>query len=254
LRFPFKIGLKLHSTNTDLISEAVTLWRDDIFQYIELYIVPGTYSSTHEKWSACNIPFILHAAHSYDGINLALRKQWEQNRYLLREVQQFADNLNVQMIIIHGGMNGSIEETIHQIKRLGETRLLLENKPRVAINGERCVGWSPEEFFKAAESQVLKGFVLDFGHAQCAAFSMGRKAMDVVQEFLAFSPNIYHVSDGVSKNEKDTHRNFGMGDRKLTEFIEVIPESAYVTVETPRGPFKGLKDFVVDIKYLEALF
>lgn len=249
----FQLGLKLHSTNIDLIPEAIGLWERNVFQYIELYVIPGSYDATHEKWKDCRIPFVLHAAHSYDGINLASRIQWQENRDRFCEVHHFADLLNVHDIIIHGGMNGSIEELIEQARQLGDSRLLLENKPQIAIRGEICVGSSPEEVRTALEAGVLNGFVLDFGHAECAAVSMKIDPLEMVKEFIVLRPKFYHLSDGLSQSERDTHLNFGRGDRQLADFVRLIHPGAHVTIETPRDS-NGLKDFLSDCDYLKSLF
>ena len=90
MHLPFQLGLKLHSTNTDLISDAIALWKEDIFQYIELYIIPNSYVSTIEMWKNCQIPFIIHAPHSFHGINLAIASQRVQNCKLFEETQKFA--------------------------------------------------------------------------------------------------------------------------------------------------------------------
>ena len=52
----------------------------------------------------------------------------------------------VVRIIVHGGHTGNIEETIRQVAQLNDSRIILENKPKVGINDEACVGWSPDEF------------------------------------------------------------------------------------------------------------
>jgi len=253
MRFPFNIGLKLHTINTELISEAIRLWQDGIYQYIELYVVPGSYNKTREEWKSCKIPYILHAAHSYDGINFASRALKDQNHINFSEVQQFADILDSNTIIIHAGMNGSIEETLYQVKILNDSRLVLENKPKVAIRGEPCVGWSPIEFKKIATSGLFKGFVLDFGHAECAARSIGIDSLEYAQKFIDLKPEIYHISDGESESEKDTHRNFGKGDRNLSKFIKLIPPGVCLTIETPRDEKTGLNDFIDDLYYLKDI-
>jgi hypothetical protein len=46
----FKIGLKLWSINSDLVPETVQLYKKGYFDYIELYVVPGTYSLSIDKW------------------------------------------------------------------------------------------------------------------------------------------------------------------------------------------------------------
>ena len=253
MNFPFHIGLKLHSTDTELISNAIALWEEDIFQYIELYIIPGSYVSTIELWGNCHIPFIIHAPHSFHGINLAVSSQWMQNCKLFMETQRFADKLNGERIIVHGGHTGSIEETIHQAEQLKDSRIILENKPKVGINNEVCVGWSPDEFQLAQASGVFAGFVLDFGHAACAALSVGKKTMELVEELLAFEPEVFHLSDGDQYSEKDTHYNLGKGNLELAEFLCIIPQDTYLTLETPCDYSQGLRNFVQDIYFLKEI-
>ena len=78
--------------------------------------------------------------------------------------------------------------------------------------------------------------------------------LDMVKEFVALRPKLYHLSDGVSKSKRDTHLNFGIGDRKLVGFVRLIQPGACVTIETPRDSDSGLKDFLSDCDYLHTLF
>ena len=253
MRFPFNIGLKLHSINTDLIPAVVSLLDKDYFQYIELYIIPGSYPGTHEKWQSCRVPFVIHAPHSFHNMNLAVRSLQEGNIHRFEEAQNFANKLNADGIIVHGGHRGSIKETILQAKLLDDPRILLENMPKVGINEEACVGWSPEDFELAFASDVFKGFVLDFGHANCAALSIQRETMNLILDFLTFNPEVFHLSDGDAFSEKDTHFNLGKGNLPLEKFVEVIPRNGRVTLEVPRSPLSGLKDFAKDVCFLERL-
>jgi len=79
-------------------------------------------------------------------MNLAVRSLQDGNTKRLLEAQEFADELNADGIILHGGHSGSMEETIRQAALIADSRILIENMPKVGINDEDCVGWSPEEF------------------------------------------------------------------------------------------------------------
>ena len=106
-----KIGLKLWSCNTDFYyDEAIRLYKEDIYDYIELYVVPGTLN-TLEKWKKLKIPFIIHNAHFAQGFNLAKSEKEESNRKIYDQTKQFADELNAKYIIFHGGIEGNIKET-----------------------------------------------------------------------------------------------------------------------------------------------
>ena len=248
------LGLKLFSTDVALLPEVAKLSKENVFHYIELYIIPGTFEKTAKIWQSYQIPYVIHAPHSLHGMNLSLDSQWGENRVLFKEVQRFADLLMAEIIIVHGGHSGTLHETIRQITLLKEDRICLENKPKIGLDNENCIGWSPGEFKRVADAGVLNsGIALDFGHAICAAFSLGRDYMELVNEFLLFKPRVFHLSDGNIASEKDCHLNIGQGNFKIADLISVVPENAYVTLETPRNNLNGINDFIKDISCIQSL-
>jgi len=250
---PFLIGLKLHSTNIALISDAIKLKKEGFFYYIELYIIPGTYEETIDSWKDIDVPYIIHAPHSFHGVNFAQADKWEINLRHFNETQMFADELCADIIIVHGGNNGYFTETIRQIELLNERRIALENKPKIGICNEKCVGWSPQEFHEAMMFEVISGTVLDFVHASYAANSAKIDRMKIIKDFMVFHPKVFHLSDGNAILEKDVHLNLGKGSMDLGGFLSVIPNGGLVTIETPRNELKGLEDFVNDIQFLHNL-
>ena len=199
-----------------------------------------------------DVPYVIHAPHSFHGVNLARRELRETNAIHIREARDFADALNADLIIVHGGNNGTIDETMEQIRGIGDSRLILENKPKIGLFDEICVGWSPDEFRKHVSGDV-SGVALDFGHAACAARSLQRDVMQIVREFMSFRPRIFHISDSDGLSEQDQHRNLGEGSLDLVPFLEILPGDALLTIETPRRASRGLADFVDDVKYLRNL-
>ena len=76
--------------------------------------------------------------------------------------------------------------------------------------------------------------------------------MELVTEFLAFEAEVFHLSDGDQYSEKDTHYNIGKGNLELKEFLCVIPQDAYLTLEIPCDYSSGLGgDFVQDTHLLK---
>ena len=170
-----KRGLKLWSINTDFyLKEAVKLYENGIFDYIELYVVPESLE-TLSAWKKLNIPFIIHNSHFAQGFNLAKSEKAQRNREIYEQTKHFADELNAKYIIFHGGIDGNIEETAKQLASFKEQRALIENKPYVALpnrmGGEFCRGYSVDEI-KTVMEVANCGFCFDFGHAICAANSM----------------------------------------------------------------------------------
>jgi sugar phosphate isomerase/epimerase len=246
----FQIGLKLYSINVDQIEEAEKLFERGFFDYIELYAIPGSYKKYAPLWKRLAVPFVVHAAHFMHGINFAHADWRRQNRKNFSDAQLFADNLKSDVIIIHAGNGGPIEEAISQIRALHDDRIAIENKPKLGLNGNVCVGWSPQEFKKFRNAGLLNRMVLDFVHAVCAAISEKKEPLEWIEQFLTFNPDLFHIVDGDGISETDHHLNLGKGNLPLGRFLEKIPLNGRVTLETPRDPGKGLKDFLEDVRFL----
>ncbi len=80
------IGLKLFSTDIALLLEAAKLSKENVFHYIELYILPGTFEETAKIWQSYQIPYIVHAPHSVHGMNLSIASQWGKIEHFLRKL------------------------------------------------------------------------------------------------------------------------------------------------------------------------
>ena len=243
----YKLGLKLWSINTDYYyEEAQRLFSKGVFDYIELYVVPNTLA-TLSKWKELQIPFIIHAPHFAHGFNLAKKEKEESNLAIYREVKQFADELNAQYIIFHGGLDGNIEETARQLTSLNEPRALIENKPYVALktcmDGEFCRGYNLEEIQHVIDTAKC-GFCLDFGHAICAANSLKKEVYNYCREFLQFKPNMYHLTDlNDITSPYDSHLHLGEGQLNFASIFDMIPDGSYVTFETIKDSKENLNDF-----------
>lgn len=248
-----KIGLKLWSINIDLIDQALKLFNKERFHYIELYVVPGSFDVI-SKWKSIEIPYIIHAPHSFHGFNLAQKEKRQGNERKFIETKKFADELGSSFIITHGGNNGLFDETLRQLGQLNDSRILLENKPKIGLAGEECVGYLPEDFQKASEMVNTGGMALDFVHAVCAANSTGKDPVVFIDSFLEMKPKLFHLSDADINSTKDSHLNLGRGSLPLGELIKKIPKGSCLTLETPRDAANGLKDFVDDVGYLRELF
>ena len=84
----YKIGLKLWSTNTDCYyNEAIRLYNDGVFDYIELYVVPDTLD-TLQKWKKLRTlapcgrgqgEGLRKAAHFYSRQSLEYSKELRKN-------------------------------------------------------------------------------------------------------------------------------------------------------------------------------
>ena len=247
-----KIGLKLYSTDTSLVPEAVRAFESGMFSYIELYAVPGSYFDCHTAFLSRDIPFTVHGPHFGHGVNLADRALRESNLKGLEDARRFADFLNAPWIIVHGGFGGCVDEVIEQGKVLNDGRLVIENIPAVGTQGQECVGVSPEDISRIKLSPGFQGFILDVGHAVYAANHLKRPWRDFLREFVELAPLGCHLADGLMSSVSDVHKSLGEGDFPLAGMVAMLPQGARITLETPRSP-EGLESFVRDRNYLMGL-
>ena len=282
----YKRGLKLWSINTDCYyDEAIRLYAEGVYDYIELYIVPDTLH-TLPKWkelrtlAPCGrgqgegkisgIPFIIHNAHFAQGFNLAKKEKEEKNRDVYEQTKQFADELDAKYIIFHGGIDGDIRETAVQLALFNEPRALIENKPFVALpnrmGGEFCRGYNVDEI-KLILDTAGCGFCLDFGHAICAANSIYDKTphpnplpqgareqfvYEYCEQFLQLNPNMFHLTDlDDITSPYDSHLHLGTGQLDFNKILPMIPDGSHVTFETNKNSKENLDDFKEDMKWLK---
>ncbi len=250
---PLKIGLKLWSTNENYIDKALSLYEEGLYNYIEIYVVPESFDTHGSLWKDIKIPFVIHAPHFGSGMNFSIKEAYENNKRLTIETFKFADLLNAEKVIFHPGVNGSLIETINQIKKLYDRRMVIENKPYLG-NGENLysLGSTPEEIKRIIEETKVS-FCFDFGHAVCSANAHKKDVFSFIQSFLSLNPVIYHLTDGDLNGLYDKHLHYGEGSFPLSEFIKLIPDNSLVTNEAIKNFNDSLKDFKKDIDYLKTL-
>jgi len=241
-----KYGLKLWSHNESDISQAESLHEKGFFNYIELYVVPGTFKKCIDSWRQVKIPYIIHCTHCMHGFNLALKGKSRDNLNIFSEVKAFCDELKSKYIILHPGIKGSLQNTVEQLKCLRDKRLLVENMPYLSMFGDRCMG-SLYEDVESIISTCNVGFCLDIPHAINAAFHEKKDYFDYTKKMLDLNPEVIHISDGRVGDRHDEHLHIGKGDFDFRLVKEIVDASKakYLTLETPKGK-KWASDFIAD--------
>jgi len=248
-----QFGLKLWSSNNQYIKEASALYKEDFFQYIELYIVPGTYDKYIESWRGLSAPFVIHAPHFAHGLNLADRKSRDENFTLAGEAIKFADKLKAQNIIFHPGINGEIEETVSQLKVINDKRIIVENKPYFALSGGLiCNGSTPSEI-KLITEKAKVGFCFDVGHAVYSANAHKIDPADYIREFNGLNPAMYHLTDGDYDGVYDRHDHFGEGSFPVKDILRILNLNAKITIETKKDNTDNLADFIGDLTKIKKM-
>ncbi len=246
----YKFGLKLWSVNENYIKEAVRLYEEGVYHYIELYVKPNSYEKYIDLWKKLPISYVIHAPHSRDGMNLAKKEKEAANRFLIEEAQKFADTLSADKMIVHPGIEGDIKETARQLKNINDKRILIENKPYYALDANLvCNGTTPDEI-KYIMDEARVGFCLDIGHAICSANAQKQKAEIFLNEFLLLQPAIFHLTDGDRQGVLDNHGHIGQSNYNFPALLSFLPAGAMITVETDKDSPEDLNDYEQDIKKL----
>ncbi len=249
-----KIGLKLWSINTDVINETIKLYEQNYFDYIELYVVPDSYN-TITLWKKLSIPFIIHFPHALHKINLADKFKRKQNLFVYKNIKNFADILKVSNIIIHGGIEGNIDELIYQIKIFNDERIIIENKPLIVffqkgLIKKYCRGATVEEINYVLQNTSC-GFCLDISHAICSANSQHIDPYYYISQFNALKPVMYHISDMDNINSLfDSHSHLGNGEIDFDKVFNYINNSAMITIETAQLTKTNQDGFINDVRFI----
>ena len=243
-----KFGLKLWSINTDLIDQAIHLIDEKVFDYIELMVMPDS----EIKPFMIDVPYIIHIPHEKFGVDIGDPAVKEYSLRMINESIDWADRLNAKHLILHAG-HGSMQHATDLLRGLSDSRLLIENMPKVGLGGEAMIGYSPAQI-KELIGDIDMGLCLDFGHAVKAAVSLGLDYKEYVQGFMGFEPKVFHVSDGMLSGERDEHLGIGEGEYDFEYLLRFVSESTnLMTVETPRMDQYSLQEDVQNVEFLKRL-
>ena len=249
--FMYKLGLKLWSTNKNYVKEAKRLYEEGLYSYIELFAVPDSFKDYINLWEELDVPYVIHAAHSAVGLNLAKKEFFKQNMRLAGQARLFADELKADIIIFHPGLEGKIEETANQLNKIKDQRIIVENKPYYGLyDNLTCNGNSPEEI-KFVLDNVKVGFCLDIGHTIYSANAQNKDWFLYLKEFLSLNPKIFHISDGDKDGVYDQHKNLGKGSFDFEKIFSLTPKNSLISIETKKNFENSLKDFEEDVCFIK---
>lgn len=252
------LGLKLWSVNEHYAPIAEKLYKEGVYDYIELSAIPGSLPETGSVWKNLNVPYIIHAPHFIQGLNFSDPEKEKSNTDMAAEAFRFADLLKAEYVIFHPGIKGKFNETARQMKKLRDGRVLVENKPyHVAkqaaglTDKDICVGWSPEQI-EYILNETGAGFCLDIGHCFCAANGAGRDKYAMLETFLALYPRMFHISDGEADSPIDKHYPIGKGNYNFKKIFSMLPERKTITLETEKTSKTDLNTFKDDVSAIKA--
>lgn len=240
----FKIGLKLWSNNILYLPDGLKLYKEGLFDYIELYIAPGSFNKLINSYKALPIPYILHCPHESHGFSLAEKSKEQYNLKVFEEVKKYADILKAKSIIVHSGSNGTIKETERQLRILNDSRIIIENTVHIG---------STIEEIKLLLNKNNIGFCLDFNHAVCTANKLKIDPLIYLKEFNKLNPAVYHLTGGNFKSTVDVHNHFSESNYPWEKVIYLLKTGSRITIETDRDRPGSLSDFKEDTRFLKSI-
>lgn len=149
MRMPvhWRIGLKLYSTDFDIIADARKL-QNGFFDFVELYVVPDSYETTINAWKDFDIPFIIHMPHSLHGVNLAQAENGKPTSFILRKRKNFLMSLVQELLLFMEAITGIL------MRQYASWRYLKTDGLRLKTN----LKWGSEEMY--VRDGLLKNFVM----------------------------------------------------------------------------------------------
>ena len=96
-----QFGLKLGSKETNYTKDILSFYDSGYFQYMELFAVPESFNDTIEYWKQFSIPIIIHAPHSFAGMNISLLVERKKtvSYYMKHFISPIPSNLNTLFFI-----------------------------------------------------------------------------------------------------------------------------------------------------------
>ncbi len=252
-----KLGFKMYSDEIGKYdNEVFDFFNHDLFSYIELFMNPNTMENL-EAWkkfkAKINVPFTLHAPHSIFNVNLADEKQFEFNKDIFNnQVDKYAEELDVQYVVVHPGKLGNIEETVRQLNIINPKRMSIENKPIISRKTMQRTyrGAIPEEI-KYVRTNHPCGFCLDISHCMSTANELGKNPYEFLKEFQELNPTSYHISGNKLDSLIDLHIHFSKCDWDLHKVFKIIDTSKNITVETRKDKEACFREYEEDLKTLK---
>lgn len=258
-RFGLKLWSKDFISNRDFVTDAEKALKGGQFDYLELFALPETFAETKDlvKSGFDGIKTVIHAPHGIQHLDIGNPEELENNRKRLKDSQLFADMLGADIIILHPGLRRGekyLDESIRQFKLLNDARLTVENLPGYCSQTKTELhGIEPKEIKRLINETHAK-FCLDFSHAICGANTYKRDIYEVLTEFCALTPAMYHLCDGDTESTNDSHLHFGEGSYDLKRLVcEFTDENALITMETGHGLPTNVEPWIEDIAYIHRL-
>ena len=232
------------------MKDAERLVDEGIFDYVELLIDPKNPGIT--PFCQFDVEYVVHTPHENYGVDIGHPEQRDFTLKMIDYSLRCAEDLDAKTVILHAGTD-SMENAKKILSDLDDLRIVIENMPKVGINGEACLGYNSESMTSLTNGRFK--ICLDFGHAVKASIALKNDYRAVISDFMEMEPRLFHLSDGDLKSVKDNHLNLDEGAFDLKYFKSCVRKSRFkeITLETPRQNPKSLEEDLRNIEILSKI-
>ena len=231
-----KIGVKFGDyEGFELVEEIL-----DKVDFLEVYTHSDIDYSFVKK---LGLPIVLHSEHYATAqTNLSNFSRINKNKRCLENSLYWADELKAKTVIVHPGLiedeNCSLNQTIKFLGNYEDDRIAIESMPDQKFFG----GYFSS--MKDLLNKTNKKFCLDLSHSSQMAFKTCKDILSYLSLFLTLKPAHFHISDTRLDSLLDEHLSLGEGNLPLGKIREILPENAWVTLETPKCNLKKDIEFL----------
>jgi deoxyribonuclease-4 len=243
-----KYGLKLWSSNTDLLSDAVTAYSKDAFDFIELYCNPDVPLDWPSLQKIKGIPATVHAPAHTMPFHMFVIGTEEMG--IWKDVVALADFFGSQHIILHPGRDHTVETFQSMLDKIDDHRIMIENMAGLDTMDQPMFG---QRMSDLVELRKIKEICFDFEKAVKAARYQNIPYKDYISEAMEkLTPHYFHISGGDTDNPRDEHEDIDSSDIDFSWIKQQLTSlSVDLVFETPKKD--GLANDLKNIDYFRNL-
>jgi hypothetical protein len=197
-----KYGLKLWTNDDNLFDEAVSLFKKEQFDFLELYHNANEEFDFRDLEKLKKIPTTVHAFHQ-DGFHEFKFNSKELE--IWNKTKELADYFNSERIVVHAGKARNIDDFRSNLSKIDDPRILIENMAGLDVYGNLTFGYNLENLKKI---QKEKEICFDLEKVIKSACYQRIDYKKFIEDCLReLKPNYFHISGGDFRSVKDEHLN-----------------------------------------------
>lgn len=247
-----KYGIKLWTNNSRLFPNAADGYKNNFFDFVELYHNADEIIDFDELEILKRIPIIVHNTNNLGFHEFEIRAKqldiWEKTKKL-------ADYFGSSYIVVHPGGLSSFNEFQKNLEKIDDPRILIENMAGLDLNGNLTFGY---DLLQLEKIKQLKEICFDFEKAVKAACYQEIDYKEFVADSLKnLKPFYFHISGGNKESCQDEHGNLWESNFDLKWIKKILlkishKKDVFLVFETPKGK-DGMKNDIKNIKYFKEI-